>query len=354
MNLRFTQPLIIAVLSALSFLPSPSSGDLLEVAIAINGNIYACDWLYRDVHEWARENGSPKEFLASQKAVDVETIKASLENIELALEEAEEHATPATYAATAAFAAAQRTACRTALSPGGGMDSYASNVERELARARSLRSDLEMVFGRSLTSARTTDPKVYAAKKAAWEAHLKEKEATDRRRAKSRQAAIDQWQKERREQQRAQQSKSQERQRLLQVEEDKRQAAEEARLAEEQAELKKQMTAWHARYKARVAGVKSSLGRVLGAMQENDDPTSLLQSCRRLQSELRGIDGKGSVLQSPDTSTTRYLSDAYQHMRGLAASCMQGHMPEMRKELDSVKVNLGEAAQALAVYELRP
>lgn len=109
---------IQGVLAALIVLAIPCSADLFSVAGKINENIYTCDWLYRDVHEWARENGSPRAFLASQKAIDVATIEANIETIDLAIKEAEDEATPVTFAATAAFAEAQRAVCRSVLNPG--------------------------------------------------------------------------------------------------------------------------------------------------------------------------------------------------------------------------------------------
>lgn len=233
------------------------------------------------------------------------------------------------------------------------MESYAIAIERELTRARELRGEVEATFGRSLTSVRTTDPKVYAEKKAAWEAHLKEKEATERKRTEARQAAIDQWQRERRSQQREQESRAKERQQELLLAAEKQKEEENARVAKARAEQTDKMNLWHGKYRARVGGVKAALGQVLSKMEKNDS-TNLNESCRQLNNELKGIDGKSSVLDSPDPTASRHLREAYLHMRALAANCMQGRMAEVQKELDSTKKDLGMAAQALAVYELRP
>jgi tetratricopeptide (TPR) repeat protein len=122
------------------------------------------------------------------------------------------------------------------------------------------------------------------------------------------------------------------------------------------ADQRQRMADWYAAYVARTASVKRALKPVLQAYDGESVPEkgSIAGACRNLAAETRQALAAPDPWASPDPELNRFLRNAYILINDLGGACRSAQDAQVHALIDKVSLALGQAAQRLAPYGLKP
>jgi tetratricopeptide (TPR) repeat protein len=119
---------------------------------------------------------------------------------------------------------------------------------------------------------------------------------------------------------------------------------------------RQRMADWYAAYVARTASVKRALKPVLQAYDGESVPEkgSIAGACRNLAAETGQALAAPEPWASPDPELNRSLRNAFILINDLGGACRSAQDAQVHALIDKVSLALGQAAQRLAPYGLKP
>jgi len=119
---------------------------------------------------------------------------------------------------------------------------------------------------------------------------------------------------------------------------------------------RQRMAAWYAAYVERTANVKRALKPVLQAYGGESVPEkgSIAGACQTLSAETGQALAAPEPWASPDPELNRFLRNAYILINDLGGACRSAQDAQVHALIDKVSIALGQAAQRLTPYGLKP